>query len=238
MRVLRVAAGAVLAMYASGAAPLSAQFYLQSKPLAGQPVKGDEPGIIGSPLPGATPDELRAGLVWTMRAALNVAALQCQFEPTLGTVRNYNALLVDHRDELKNSFDVLTKYFVRTGKTKKEGQTALDQFGTRIYSSYATVGAQRGFCQTANTIGTDANFTPRGHFFELAEARMQEVRNSLVPFGEQRFPRNDWREIAVVRPRLDAMCWNKKGEWRANKCGVSSWPATSPTGLAVDVASR
>ncbi len=232
MRVLRVAAGAALGMAALGAAPASAQFYLQSKPLAGQPVKGDEPGIIGSPLPEATPDELRAGLVWTMRAALNVAALQCQFEPTLNTVRNYNALLLDHRDELKKSFDVLTSYFTRTGKTKAAGQTALDQFGTRIYSSYATVGAQRGFCQAANIIGADANFTPRGHFFELAETRMQEVRNSLVPFGEQRFPRSEWRDVAVVRPRLDAACWNKKGEWQPKKCGVSTWPATEAVGLA------
>ncbi len=233
MTVLRLAAGAVLGVYALAATPVSAQFFLQSKDLAGQPVKGDEPGVIGSPLPGATPDELRAGLVWTMRAALNVAALQCQFEPTLATVRNYNALLVDHRDELKTSFDTLSKYFTRTGKTKAAGQTALDQFGTRIYSSYATVGAQRGFCQTANTIGADANFTPRGHFGELAEARMQELRNSLVPFGEQRFPRSEWRDVAVTRPRLDAICWNKKGEWQVKKCGVSTWPvATAAVGMA------
>jgi hypothetical protein len=232
MRVLRVAAGALVGMCAIAATPASAQFFLQSKDLAGQPVRGDEPGVIGSPLPDAKPEELRAGLVWTMRAALNVAALQCQFEPTLATVRNYNALLVDHRDELKNAFDTLSKYFARTGKTKAAGQTALDQFGTRIYSSYATVGAQRGFCQTANMIGADANFTPRGHFFELAEARMQELRNSLVPFGEQRFPRSEWRDVAVVRPRLDAICWNKKGEWREKKCGVSTWPATPAVGLA------
>ena len=235
MRVLRVAAGAVAGACAMVATPASAQFFLQSKDLAGQPVRGDEPGVIGSPMPDARPEELRAGLVWTMRAALNVAALQCQFEPTLATVRNYNALLVDHRDELKNAFDTLSKYFVRTGKTKAAGQTALDQFGTRIYSSYATVGAQRGFCQTANMIGADANFTPRGHFFELAEARMQELRNSLVPFGEQRFPRNEWRDVAVVRPRLDAVCWSKKGEWRVKKCGVSTWP---PMPAAVGMASR
>lgn len=232
MRVLRVAAGAALGIVALSATPASAQFYLQSKPLAGQPVKGHEPGIVGSPLPDAKPEELRAGLVWTMRAALNVAALQCQFEPTLATVRNYNALLVDHRDELKDAFDTLSKYFARTGKTKKAGQSALDQFGTRIYSSYATVGAQRGFCQTANTIGADANFAPRGHFGELAEARMQELRNSLVPFGEQRFPRNEWRDLAVVQPRLDAVCWNKKGEWQTKKCGASAWPPARGIGVA------
>ena len=232
MGLLRVAAGAALGMVALGATPASAQFFLESKPMAGQPVRGDEPGVIGSPLPDATPAELRAGLVWTMRAALNVAALQCQFEPSLNTVRNYNALLMDHRDELKGSFDTLVKYFARTGKTKAAGQTALDQFGTRIYSSYATVGAQRGFCQTASTIGSDSNFTPRGHFGELAEARMQEMRNSLVPFGEQRFPRFFASRVDLARPRLDVVCWNKKGEWQPKKCGVSTWPTTAPVGIA------
>ena len=194
------------------AAPLSAQFYFQPKDLAGKPVRGDEPGIIGQPLPGATPEELRAGLVWTMRAALNVAALQCQFEPTFNTVRNYNALLQDHREELSGAFATLDKYFIRTAGSKAAGQKALDQFGTRTYSSVTPVAAQFGFCQAANALGRDANFTPRGHFGEFAEERMQEVRNSLVPYGEQRFSRYIPRNLAAAKPRLDAVCWNKKGE--------------------------
>jgi hypothetical protein len=44
-------------------------------------------------MPGATPDEIRAHLLWNMRSGLNVAALQCQFSPPLMTVRNYNSLL-------------------------------------------------------------------------------------------------------------------------------------------------
>ena len=31
-------------------------------------------------------------MVWNLRAALNVAALQCQFGPTLLTLPNYNAI--------------------------------------------------------------------------------------------------------------------------------------------------
>ena len=155
---------------------------------SGAPVRGDEPGI-GQPMPGATPEELQASLVWNMRAALNVAALQCQFEPTLLSVPNYNAILYNHKDELKKSFDILTKYFTRTAKSVKAGQIALDQFGTRTYSSFTTVHAQFGFCQTAGMIARDAVFTPRGFFYELAGDRMRELRNSLVPWGEQRFPR-------------------------------------------------
>ena len=226
-------AGLMIAMVAAAmpvSAPASAQFYLQPKDFTGSPVKGDEPGIA-IPLPGATPVELRAGLVWTMRAALNVAALQCQFEPTLLTVRSYNGILLDHGPELKGAFDTLVKYFARTAKTKAAGQTALDQYGTRTYSGFATVAAQRNFCETAHLIARDAVFTPRGKFGELAEARMRELRNSLTPHGEQLFPRyaqlsSGWTPI----PRLDSICWDKKGRWQSKKCGDQNWP---PTGVGI-----
>lgn len=213
----------------AAAAPASAQFYLQHYDYSGAAVRGDEPGLA-QPLPGATPDEMRAGLVWTMRSALNVAALQCQFEPTLLAVGNYNTMLVDHSAELKQSWDALGRYFTRTTKTKREGQGALDQFGTRTYSSFATVSSQYGFCRTAGSIGRDVLFTPRGGLGALAQARMRELRNSLVPYGEQRFARSVGYDRAFI-PRLDPICWNKKG-WRENKCGPLNWPGTAPVAVA------
>lgn len=219
---------------AVAASPASAQFYYQSHDYAGESVHGDEPGIM-QPLPGATPAELTAGLVWTLRSALNVAALQCQFEPTLLTVGNYNAILLDHRDELKASWDTLGKYFKRSYKTPKEGQNALDQFGTRTYSSFATVSSQFGFCRTANAIGRDALFQPRGSLAALAQARMRELRNSLKPFGEQRFVNRLTLENANV-PRMDPICWNKKGEWQIKKCGAPAWPPVAIVPAATSAA--
>ena len=230
MKMVRVALALCVAASGLGAQTASAQFFLQSRDFSGAAVIGDE-ADLGQPLPGATAAELRAALVWHMRAALNVAALQCQFEPTLLTVPNYNAIISDHSDELKNSFDTLTKYFLRVNKAAgpRAGQSALDQFGTRTYSSFATVAAQYGFCQTASSIGRDALFTPRGHFSEVALARSRELRNSLIPWGEQRFPRYIGRDRATM-PRLDPICWNKKGEWVAKKCGAQNWP---PAGVGV-----
>ena len=219
---------ALVATCLTAAAPASAQFFLKSKNMTGTAVRGDEPGI-GQSLPGATNDELRASVIWNMRAALNVAALQCQFEPTLLTVPNYNSILKDHDKELTGSFTTLGKYFTRTAKTKAGGQTSLDQFGTRTYSSFATVAAQRGFCETASAIGRDAVFTPRGKFGDLALLRMRELRNSLIPFGEQQFPRSLTIDTPSY-PRLDPICWNKKGEWQDKKCGALNWP---PAGSAV-----
>jgi hypothetical protein len=212
----------IAAILAGLATPAAAQFYFKSKTYEGQPVRGDEPGI-GQPMPGATPAELRASLVWNLRAGLNVAALQCQFEPTLLTVPNYNAMLVDHGAELKAAFDTLTKYFARTAKSKAGGQSALDQFGTRTYSSFVTVAGQLSFCQTAAGIGRDAIFLPRGQFGTLAANRMAELRASLLGVaGEQGITRTG--QIAGALPRLDKICWDKKGNWVTKKCGALVWP--------------
>lgn len=227
MDVVRIAGAGVAAALLTAAAPASAQFFLKSKDLAGAPVMGDEPGV-GQPLPGATPAEIEAGLVWNMRAALNVAALQCQFEPTMLTVSNYNAILTDHKAELKKSFDTLTKYFVRVNKSAKAGQAALDQFGTRTYSGYATVAAQLNFCETANSIGRDAVFQPRGKFSDIARQRMRELRNSLVPWGDQATTYSVFPRVSL--PRVDAICWSKKGEWVEKKCGVQ---ASLPAGVGI-----
>src|SRR3546814_13498054 len=88
-----------------------------------------------------------------MRAGLNVAALQCQFEPTLLTLSNYNAMIAHHDDELANAFSTLTSYFKRV--EGKRGQNALDQYGTRIYLGYSTVSAQYNFCETAASIRSE-----------------------------------------------------------------------------------
>lgn len=229
MHVLRlVGLGTALAL-GGAAVPASAQFFLKSKDLSGQPVIGDEPGI-GQPMPGATRAELKAAMVWNMRAALNVAALQCQFEPTLLTVPNYNAILLDHGAELKSSYDTLTKYFRRVHKTPREGQAALDQFGTRTYAGFSAVSAQYNFCQTANAIGRDAVFLRRGQFGTLALDRMRELRNSLIPWPDQ--THIAWVRPAFVHlPRVDPACWSKKGEWQAKRCGALVWPP-APIGMA------
>ena len=216
MTVLRklAAGGAALAMLAS-ATPASAQFYFRSVDLTGQPVTGQEPAFA---LPGATKADNEASLLWNLRAALNVAALQCDLAQSLLTVPNYNAMLTDHRAELKNAFDTLNRYFVKAKKSAKAGQTALDQYSTRVYSSFSTVSGQYTFCATAHSIGRDAIFAPKGQLLAVAQARMSELKNSLGPSGEQFFP---GFQIRVNRfgwlPNTDKKCWSKN-RWNG-KCG-------------------
>ena len=200
--------------------PAHAQFFLKSADLRDAPVAGIEPGIVGQAMPGATPEEARAALVWNMRAALNIAALQCDFERTLLTPSNYSAMLTNHKDELKRSYDTLTKYFVRTAGNVKNGQRELDRFGTRVYSGFSTISAQYIFCQTAGSIGRDALFTPRGELHVLAENRMRELRKSLIPWGEQQFPAGyGLRPLIVPAAFGDARCW-KGSVWDSRRCGA------------------
>ena len=219
-RFAGVCAAAVVMAFAA-TTPATAQFFLRHKDLRGERVTGTETGI-GQVLPGATPAEQRAAVVWNMRAALNVAALQCQFEPSLLTVQNYNAILSDHRRELASSYDALTKYFLRSNKTKLLGQAALDQFGTRTYSGFATVSAQYNFCAVASSIGRDAVFAPRGKFSEVALDRTRELRNSLTPWGEQFF--GSYRPPIATVPRLDRECWTRKAEFDVRRCGDPMTP--------------
>jgi len=205
-------------MFAAGVSALlipstaSAAFFWKAPDLRGDPVTGAEPGVITGPLTGATPAELRAALLWNLRSGLNVAALQCQFEPTLLTRNQYNAMLDNHREELGQAYQVLTGYFNRTDKNKKVAQTKLDQYGTRTYSSFSTVLGQYTFCETAGSIGREAIFAPKGQLYKVAERRMRELRNSLALAGEQQF--NYWvQPLPLNLPPLEDRCW-KKNELR------------------------
>src|SRR3546814_4168051 len=100
MNINRVARNLSLAAIAMAcfATPAAAQFFWKPADLHAATVEGNEPNL-GFALPGATPSEYRAALLWSMRAGLNVAALQCQFAPTLLTLSNSNALSAHHDDE-------------------------------------------------------------------------------------------------------------------------------------------
>ena len=229
-KVRAVTAGAAMAGVAlAAAAPADAQFYLKSRDYSGAAIQGDEPGVV-QPLPGATPAERRAGVAWTLRAGLNVAALQCGFQPTLLSVNSYNAVLADHKAELAATWTTLGKYFNRIAGSRQKGQDALDHFQTLTYSSFSTIQAQLNFCQTAAAIGRDAAFMPHGEFATLAEQRLRELRNSQTPWGEQSFVRYAYADNAGL-PRFDPQCWDKKGLWREKKCGAQAWPPAG-TGVA------
>jgi hypothetical protein len=211
--VIKLCLGVVLAITA---VPASAQIFWSPPDFSGLPMTTLEPGI-GVPLPGATAEEQRAALLWNMRSALNLAALQCGFEPMLRTEKNYNAMLNDHREELAVAYGRINGYFKRKNSTPALAQKALDSYGTKTISSFSTVRGQLGFCQTAGNIGRQALFTPRGSLGTLATERLRELYNSQVYAPDKQF----WtRPIPrPVLPRFDASCWDKRDAYKTS-CGV------------------
>lgn len=177
-RLSRAIAAAVF-VAAGGAAPAAAQLLLYPTTYPTGPIDPADP-LVGVPLPGATPAEARAGLIWNLRSGLNVAALQCQFSPYLRTVDNYNAILAHHSRELAGAYTALEGYFRRI-HGPRNGPRRFDDYSTQTYNNFSTLQAQLGFCQTASRIGKDVLARPKGQFFTVAQARMRELRGSLTP---------------------------------------------------------
>src|SRR5688500_8768810 len=155
----------------------SAQMFLTQPDFRSGPIDGSDP-LVGMPIPGATPAEYRAHLLWNLRSGLNVAALQCQFSPYLRAVDNYNGILAHHSAELASAYTTLNGYFKRVNGAK--GMKLFDDYSTMTYNGFSTLQAQYGFCQMASEIAKQALATPKGQLHMLAERRMRELRNSLV----------------------------------------------------------
>jgi hypothetical protein len=205
----RVATAIVALAGIAVAQPAAAQFYWSPPDFSAPPLT-NEAASVSLGLPGATPDEIRAGLVWNLRAAINVAALQCDFEPTLLTTPNYNAMIAHHDTELDNAQATLLSYFQRIAGKGKPGQSASDMYNTRIYSGYSTVQAQRGFCQVAADVGRKAIFADRGALHEVARAGLGSIKKSLSYAGDQAYG-EPAKGYALVLPSFGKKCW-KKGQ--------------------------
>jgi hypothetical protein len=223
--VVRIATSLTLALCAASQ-PAAAQFFWSPPDLTAAPFT-DASAPVALGMPNANAAELRAGLVWNLRAALNVAALQCQFEPTLLSISNYNAMIAHHDAELDSAQAGVLAYFQRTVGKGRPGQAASDQYGTRIYSGYSTVQAQRGFCLAAAEVGRRAIFADRGKLYEIAQSGLPVIKKSLVYAGEQVYV-DPGRSYNVTLPSFDPKCW-KKGKLVATcQVAYNAQVATKP----------
>src|SRR3954469_13714414 len=135
IRLRAAAAGLALALPAAAA---QAQLFVTDPVYPTGPIAGNDP-LVGLPLPGATPAEYRAHLLWNLRSGLNVAALQCQFSPYLRTVDTYNALINQHARELAAAYTALQTYFRRVGG--RNGAGNFDRYSTQTYNNFSTLQA-------------------------------------------------------------------------------------------------
>jgi hypothetical protein len=124
-----------------------------------------------------TPAEAAAHAIWSLRAALNVAALQCQYSPFLRTVDNYNQVLKKHGGELAAAQTQMIGHFTRT---QKAGLAAFDRYNTRSYNSFSTLDAQYNFCWAAGQAGQALRTANVGTMAAVAETALPELRRALA----------------------------------------------------------
>jgi hypothetical protein len=205
---------AIAASALAAASPAQAQLFFTDPDFKGAPIEGSDP-LVGLPIPGATPAEYRAHLIWNLRSGLNVAALSCQFAPYLRTVPNYNSILGHHSAELAQAYTAINGYFARINGVAK-GQKAFDDYSTITYNNFAPLQGQVGFCQTASNITKAALQAPKGGLYSVAQRRMRELRNSLVFAGEPGYGFNAYSIRVPSLPPIPENCWDKKGELKKN----------------------
>jgi|GEM_PF-994245 len=204
-----------LAALSGPSGPASAQIFLNQPEFRGGPIEGNDP-LVGLPIPGATPAEYRAHLLWNLRSGLNVAALQCQFSTYLRVVPNYNALLAHHSAELATAYTILNGYFRRVhGPTG--GPRRFDDYSTQTYNNFSTLQAQMGFCQTASNILKEALSRPKGELNAVARERMRELRNSLVAVVDSPRSVNPFAMPTFLPPNLTDPCAGLRGK-RLRRC--------------------
>jgi hypothetical protein len=97
--------------------------------------------------PARSDAERQAEAVWRLRAALNVAALQCQYDPSLAAVENYNKFLQNFEKPLDQAYKTMTARFKRGG-----GLNAFDRYNTSTYNSFSATLAQVKFCETSAAV--------------------------------------------------------------------------------------
>lgn len=152
-------------------------------PLIAEPVMTRSADGMMTPMPvrmrPMTPAETEANAVWNVRAALNIAALQCQFSPYLATVRNYNDALRQHSQEFERARQTLVGHFRRYDKAK--AQDSFDRYTTQTYNSFSTLDAQLAFCERAAIVGREVLRVPKGSLGKSAPQIRDDVRAALIP---------------------------------------------------------
>ena len=160
------------------------------RPKAEKPVTEPAPLVAEVRVPGGfmvpkaivlknpTTAEREANAVWNIRAALNVAALQCQFSGFLKTTKNYNSFLQAHSEELARAQQTMIGHFRRTDGAK--ALNSFDMYTTRTYNSFSTLDAQYAFCNAAGFIGRRVLAVPKGKLGETALSDGPAIRAALA----------------------------------------------------------
>jgi len=137
-------------------------------------------------------------LVWNLRSAWNVAALNClapEYDPIL---QGYRGFLTKNTKALKAVNDRIEKTYTSRFKVKRDAMIARDGYTTQVYNFFAEPAARAGFCRAALDMANRALAAPPADPLTFARANFDGL---MVPF-EQFF--NDYEAYQQAAAAWDA----------------------------------
>lgn len=120
-------------------------------------------------------------LVWNLRSAWNVAALNClspEYEPILD---GYRAFLTGNARKLTQVNDRIEKSYATRFRVKRDAIVARDGYTTQVYNFFALPAARSGFCRAALDLSNRALAAPPTDPLAFAQANFDGL---LVPFDQ------------------------------------------------------
>jgi hypothetical protein len=120
-------------------------------------------------------------LVWNLRSAWNVAALNClapEYEPIL---TGYRAFLSKNVRALKAVNDRIEKTYTSRHKVRRDAMVARDGYTTQVYNFFAEPAARAGFCRAALDMANRAATAPASDPLTFARANFAGL---LQPFEQ------------------------------------------------------
>lgn len=143
-----------------------------------------------------------AGTLWHLRAALNVAALQCDNGVS---VPDYNRFLATQKRALADAHrELAAEYRIVHGPT---WQASFDGAMTRLYNYFALPPVRDGFCRATAAELANLAAAPTNGAASLAPAALDRIEASFLTF---------FRNYADYRQAL--------AQWRANDGAIASTP--------------
>ena len=111
--------------------------------------------------------------IWTLRSALNVAALAC---PDRRLAEHYNRLLKQHAGLFADAYAAEQ---LRYQKLHGRGwQARQDKDMTALYNRYANPDRSSGFCAAATRVSAEAVSVPDGKFGYFAASALERMNGN------------------------------------------------------------
>lgn len=120
-------------------------------------------------------------LVWNLRSAWNVAALNClapEYDPIL---QGYRAFLTGNARALTAVNDRIEKSYTSRFRVRRDAIVARDGYTTQVYNFFALPAARAGFCRAALDMGNRALIAPPTDLLGFARANFDGL---LAPFDQ------------------------------------------------------